>query len=165
MLASGMRCATGAAMAAVIAVLAGCSTSGTPSALEEAALNYADPRDCPRVALIEESSILRKGEAPNYEYVVSISEVTRSCVINGGQISMDIGVAGRLVPGNAARAGNMTLPVTVTVSDSTGVVVSKSGRIAVAIAPGGPSNFTFVERGVVVPAGGSFVVSASINGQ
>lgn len=153
------------ALAAVglAAVLAGCTTQGQGSGPQSAPMAAADPRDCPRIEVPEARAVMRKGTAPAYEYVVSVSEVTRSCRIEGGQVYMDVGVAGRIVPGAAARAGQITVPMRVTVGNAGGEVYSKTGRVAANVVPGGPTQFTYVDRGIVVPEGGRLLVQAGLD--
>ena len=153
------------ALAAVglAAVLAGCTTQGPGRGPESAPMAAADPRDCPRIEVPEARAVMRKGTAPAYEYIVSVSDVTRSCRIEGGQVYMDVGVAGRIVPGAAARAGQVTVPLRVSVRNAGGELYSKAGRVAANVVPGGPTQFTYVDRGIVVPEGGRLLVQAGLD--
>jgi len=51
----------------------------------------------------------------NLIYQAAISDVTRSCNYNGGMLTMNVAVAGRVVPGPMGKAGSITLPIRVVV--------------------------------------------------
>lgn len=132
----------------VLAALAGCTTSGEREALAQAG---TEARYCPRVSPSTDSAILRRGEGDSQQFVASIAETSRSCRVIDGQLHMEVGVAGRLVPGVAARAGSVTLPVRVEVRRGPEILYSGRGSQAVSTAPGAAHTFVHVERGIRIP--------------
>ncbi|WP_062227506.1 hypothetical protein [Aureimonas frigidaquae] len=152
------------ALAGTLAILSACSSTGSggsgPGAVAMAAV---DPRDCPSITLPDTMAVLRPGSGPDYAYIASITDVTRSCQIENGQITMDVGIAGRVVPAATSRPLQVTLPLRVKATNASGQLYSRAGSVSVAIAPGGPSTFTYVDRGITVPQAGKTGVTAGFD--
>jgi hypothetical protein len=51
----------------------------------------------------------------NLIYQAAITEVTRSCNYQGGMLTMNVAVAGKVVPGPMGKAGTVTLPIRIAV--------------------------------------------------
>lgn len=61
-------------------------------------------------------------------YQTSITDVTRSCTRAGGQLTMTIAVAGKVVPGPAGAAGSLTLPIRIAVANGPDLLFSQLYR-------------------------------------
>lgn len=110
------------------------------------------PDYCPQVSLREGTATLRKGEGDALQYVASITSNTRSCRVRDGEFFMEVGITGRLVPGPAAKPGNVTLPIRVAIVNAGSVAYSHLGQQGVRIdSAGGPVDFTYVDRNVRLP--------------
>lgn len=153
---------------------AACSTSGTgtPAAppvvrpVQTAESAGVVPDYCPQVSLREGTAILRRGAGDNLQYIASIASTTRSCRVKDGQLYMEIGVAGRLVPGLSAKPGTTQLPIRIAIVDAGKVAYSKLGQVSVSTDPaGGPQSFSYVDRAIriPVPAGKTLVVFAGFD--
>lgn len=67
-------------------------------------------------------------------YQTAITDVTRSCSRAGGTLTMKVGVAGKVVPGPAGKAGSVALPIRIAVLNGSDVVFSQLFRYEVAVA-------------------------------
>lgn len=114
-----------AAVAAMLAA-AGCQSGDPATALDpgkqagktEEKVTEAELRAyCPRVALRDGTAFFAtyaKGgdnDPTKLVYQASISDVTRTCRTVDGAITMNVAIAGRIVPGPAFTAGTVTLPI------------------------------------------------------
>lgn len=61
-------------------------------------------------------------------YQTSITDVTRSCTRSGGQLTMTIAVAGKVVPGPAGAPGSLTLPIRIAVANGPDVLFTQLYR-------------------------------------
>ena len=102
----------------------GGSGDSTPKTAPEGKVLQSELRAyCPPVTLREGTAFFstyeKKGDADPTKlmYQSSISAVTRSCSYGGGMITMNIAVAGRVVPGPVATDGSVTMPIRIVVSD------------------------------------------------
>jgi hypothetical protein len=113
---------------------------------------------CPPVTLREGTAFFRtyqkKGEEDPTKliYQSSISAVTRSCSYSGGMITMNIAVAGKVVPGPLATDGTVTMPIRIVVSNPTDVLYSQLFKHEVAVArSAGATQFVFNDPNVTFP--------------
>jgi hypothetical protein len=113
---------------------------------------------CPLVTLREGTAFFRtyqkKGEddPTKLVYQSSISAVTRSCSYSGGMITMNIAVAGKVVPGPLATDGTVTMPIRIVVSSTTDVLYSQLFKHEVAVvAAAGATQFVFNDPNVTFP--------------
>lgn len=135
-----------------LATLAACSSGTERADMTPVAPAASTPEFCPKITLREGTAILRKGEGPALEYVASVAETSRSCTLVNGEIVMDIGISGRLVPAAGARGGPTTLPLRVAVVRGSEVLYSKLGQQSISTDPAtGPKSFTYVDRGIRIP--------------
>lgn len=158
-----------AAVAIVIAALAGCSSSEgmlsapflTPQAGPSGAglpKNQAresdrivklpatpEELDCPEVDVTEGGATARVGgpDSQAVRYQFDISDVARECDPQGGQFALKVGVAGRLLIGPAGSPGaySSTLHVRVTRDADNKTVFDKN--FSVAANTGGAANVAF----------------------
>ena len=151
----------------VIAAAAGCQSGDVldpksgeePKTAPEGKILQSELRAyCPQVTLREGTAFFRtyqkKGEEDPTKliYQSSISAVTRSCSFSGGMITMNIAVAGKVVPGPVATDGTVTMPIRIVVSTPTDVLYSQLFKYDVAVAKAaGATQFLFNDPNVTFP--------------
>lgn len=107
---------------------------------------------CPSVDIMEGAAAYRVGGAGGVAHQASIIDVARECAISGTQMSMKIGVQGRMLLGATGKAGSYTVPVRVAVKRGDTVVTSRVARVQVAITGGETgASFTHIEENIVLP--------------
>jgi hypothetical protein len=127
------------------AALSACSTSGEttvdPNSPKAQELAQAQERIkaselmafCPNVIIRDGTSVLMNygksaDKTPeNLVYQASISNQTRSCKTVDGNLTMDVAIAGKLVPGAKFTPGPVTVPIRVAVVSGADVLYSKLG--------------------------------------
>lgn len=116
---------------------------------------------CPRVTLHEGTAILRtftkgKKDDPNeIVYQATITDVTRACKYEGGNLYMQVAAAGRVVwgPKGAGGSGSLELPIRVAIRQGDNLPYSKLGKIQVTVPPTGDAQqFIYKDEQVVIPA-------------
>ena len=124
---------------------------------------------CPPVTLREGTAFFNTYEkkADNdptkLVYQSSISAVTRTCTYSGGMITMNIAVAGKVVPGPVATDGSVTMPIRIVVSGANEVLYSQIHKYEVAVnKQTGAAQFVFNDPNVTFaqPAPGTVQVFA-----
>ncbi|KQT88083.1 hypothetical protein ASG48_01115 [Aurantimonas sp. Leaf443] len=148
-----------AAFAGSALFLAACTSSNTgpapdslgsapapqPATVQEAAY-------CPTVTLREGTAILTKMEGERQAYVASVTDATRDCRVVDGQLRLEVGIKGQVVPGVAARNGAVKLPIRVAILVGQDVVYSKLGSVSVTVTKGAaPGTFLYVDRAISLP--------------
>lgn len=153
-----LKAARIASLAAAVALFSSCTSStdsgaldGAPPRMASAAGEGRIPDYCPNIALREGTAILRKGEAESLQYVASIVSTSRECRIVDGELRMKVGIAGRVVPGPAANAGELGLPIRVAIVQGTDVLYSRQGSAAVTLGADGAQQFVYVDQQIAVP--------------
>ncbi|EKF41326.1 putative lipoprotein [Nitratireductor indicus C115] len=113
---------------------------------------------CPPVALRDGTTFFRTYQKGGQDdpskviYQASITDTTRSCQYANGSFSMNVAVAGRVVPGPVGNTGNITMPIRVAVLRGDDVVYSKLFQHNVAIADtAGATQFIFNDPNIMVP--------------
>ena len=112
---------------------------------------------CPRVTLKEDTGYINKyakggeDDPAKLTYQASISEVTRSCSRAGGMLTMNVAVAGRVVPGPAGAPGAVTLPIRIVVTHGEEVQYSQLHNYQVAAGGGQVQQFVFSDPAVTIP--------------
>lgn len=124
-------------------IVAGCSTSGNQpqtSTSGEPRVTQADLQAyCPRISLREGTSFFStyekggNGDSNRVIYQASISDVTRDCRRDNGNLTITVAAAGRVVPGPKFRNGTITMPIRVVVMEGDKVVSTKLHKQAVAM--------------------------------
>ncbi|CCV12415.1 hypothetical protein [Mesorhizobium sp. STM 4661] len=85
-------------------------------------------------------------------YQASITDVTRDCSRANGQLSMRIGVAGKVVPGPMFNPGTITMPIRIAVMRGSEVLYSQLHQYQVQVTdPSTATQFIFTDSSVVVP--------------
>ena len=113
---------------------------------------------CPRVTLREEAGFINRyakggdGDPAKLSYQASIGEVTRSCSRQTGMLTMEVAMAGRVIPGPAGASGSVNLPIRVTVVRGDGeVLYSQVQNHPLTLAGNQAQQFLVNDRNVVVP--------------
>ena len=112
---------------------------------------------CPKVTLKEDTGYINKyvkggeDDPAKLSYQASISQVTRSCSRAGGMLTMNVAVAGRVVPGPAGVSGAVTLPIRVVVTHGEEVQYSQLHNYQVAAGGGQAQQFVFNDPAVTIP--------------
>uniref|UniRef100_A0A9E7ZX35 Lipoprotein n=1 Tax=Bosea sp. NBC_00436 TaxID=2969620 RepID=A0A9E7ZX35_9HYPH len=169
--------------------LAGCNSSSSSSA-GNSALNVfmfqstkpppADqlPKDddqndqlvCPEVIISDGGAAIRAQsgqDSSGLRYQVSITNVARECTGTGkGTFRLKVGVEGRVLLGMAGSSGTYGATLTTTVMRGTTVLAKRSAHVGATVPSGqGGADFTYVEDGIMVPAGsGDVDIFVSLGG-
>ncbi len=160
----------GAGLALVFAVaLSGCNSTKGPDALDLAATPAPKAAEekvlasdlvgfCPQVILREGTAVTTKyekggdGDAARIIYQGSIAEVTRACKRADGNVSITVGVAGKVVPGPKASGDPTSLPIRVAIVEGENVLYSELQNFQVTVVAGQPATqFVFSDPNPVVP--------------
>jgi hypothetical protein len=149
--------------------LAGCSTSGSNAddPNSERAQQTAEAQKritaseltafCPTVTIREGTSVLTSyGKADktpeNLIFQASISNQTRSCQSNDATMTMNVAVAGKIVPGPKFAPGTITVPIRVAVIQGTDVLYSTLHKQAVSASDANAATqFVFNDSAVSFP--------------
>ena len=158
-------------------LLAGCASSGSstgssePSTMTKLAnliafnsttapkpigsvVDNTDRVECPVVDVEEGGGVAQIGSGAGLRHQFAISETARECSVANKQISIRVGVAGRVVAGQAGGAGTVSVPVRIGIRREADkkILTSKVVNITATIPPGG-SNTTFavVSEPLTVP--------------
>lgn len=119
----------------------------------EAPENLPD-RNCPAVSVMEGGAAHRVGRAGSNEvsHQASLVDVARECRYGAGQLSMKIGIQGRMLIGALGKPGSYSVPVRVAIKRMDTVVATRVARVSATIPAGETSvAFVHVEDNVVVP--------------
>ena len=159
------RLLAGFALCGFILVVAGCQSGdsaavlgaggeGKPEKIQQSELTAY----CPQVTLREGtaffSSYAKGGQddPAKLSYQASISDVTRSCSRANGLLTLNVGVAGRIVPGPAGVAGSVKMPIRIAVLQGDTVLYSQLHNHEVALdGSGAATQFIFNDPNVTVP--------------
>ena len=109
---------------------------------------------CPSVGVMEGAAAYRVGRAGKSDvaHQASLTDVARECQFMGTQMSVKVGVQGRMLIGSIGKAGTYTVPVRVAIKRDDKVVASRFARVSVTIPAGdGSVAFSHVEENMVVP--------------
>ncbi|MBZ9654247.1 hypothetical protein [Phyllobacterium lublinensis] len=150
--------------------LSACSTSGnktedpnSPKALATAEaqkrITESELRAfCPTVTIREGTAVLTNygkstDKTPdNLIYQASISNETRSCQSSDATMTMNVAIAGKIVPGAKFSPGTITVPIRVAVVQGTDVLYSKLHKQAVsATDANSATQFVFTDPNVTFP--------------
>ncbi|MHA6685081.1 hypothetical protein [Mesorhizobium sp. A556] len=85
-------------------------------------------------------------------YQAAITEVTRDCSRNAGQMTLNIAVAGKVVPGPKGAPGTITMPIRVVVVHGSDVLYSQLHQYKLQVSDmSAATQFVFNDPNVVVP--------------
>jgi hypothetical protein len=124
-----------------------------PKVLQSDLLAY-----CPKVTLREGTAIINSyakggdGDPAKLIYQASMSDATRSCTRSGGTLTMNVAVAGKVVPGPAAPPGEVTLPIRIVATQGDNVLYTKLTQHTVALGDASAAvQFVFNDPQVAIP--------------
>lgn len=86
---------------------------------------------CPKVSIREDTGFFNKygkggeDDPSQLVYQASLTDVTRDCTRADGVLTMNIGVAGRVVPGPASTGGAISMPIRIAVTRGDEVLYSQ----------------------------------------
>lgn len=112
--------------------------------------------NCPKVQVLEGTAAMRigsaSGSATEVAYQASLGNTARECAVQGTNISIKVGVEGRLLIGALGKPGSYTVPLRIVVKREKEVLYSKLVRLSVTVPAGDTqATFTHVEEGIVLP--------------
>jgi hypothetical protein len=145
--------------------LAGCQSGSGVDALDVGNQQSDDPVKlselrayCPAIQLRQGTAYFNTYERGGAEdpsaiiYQASISDVTRTCSRNSGTLNINVGVAGRIVPGPKGKAGTITMPIRVVVLQGSEVLHSQLYKYPVSVGDTiGATQFIFNEPSIAIP--------------
>ena len=162
------RFLTGFALVGFMLAAAGCQSGDAGGALGLGGDKTKQPEEgkvlasellayCPRVTLKEDTGSFNRyakggeDDPAKLSYQASISEVTRSCSRTTGMLTMNVAVAGRVVPGPAGASGTVRLPIRVVVLQGEEVLYTKQIDHQGAVAGSQAQQFIVNDPNVTVP--------------
>jgi hypothetical protein len=101
----------------VKALFAGDSGNSNPAAPQSADGSASADIDCPGVEYRQGAATLAvnnpgaENSALSLRYQASFTQTARECVVRGGNLTIKVGVQGRLVVGPAGAPGSITIPI------------------------------------------------------
>jgi hypothetical protein len=112
--------------------------------------------DCPEIRVTAGESSLRVGgqESTSVRHQFSIGDVARECGVVGKELTIKVGVKGRVVLGPAGSPGSYSAPLRIAVRQQQGdkLLTSKVFNVGATIAPGTTrGEFTIVTEPFAVP--------------
>lgn len=127
---------------------------------------FAATPKCPRIeirpgteALVVRAKPTREqtetGVEPPVRWQAAITNTARECRLQDGATVVKLGIAGRVIAGQAGGAGKVTLPIRVAlIQDGETVLSSQLYKLDVNLAePDFAADFSKIEDGIVVPQG------------
>lgn len=161
------RCLAGFALAGFMFTVAGCQSGDGATNLglglgggtdkpKEVVLESELRAYCPPVTLREGTAVIRayaKGgqdDPAKLSYQAAISDVTRDCKRADGMMTLNVAVAGRIVPGPAGAPASITMPIRVVVLRGEEVLYSQLHKYQVSTGPDA-AQFVFNDPNVVIP--------------
>jgi hypothetical protein len=169
---------TAGAFLAAAAAVAGCSHSGSFDVEDSPGTKWnnlvalvqfktppqsprpADPIHCPEIFVLEGTSADRtykpgtEDGSENLRYQYSITDVARDCRVDGTQMSMKIGVQGKVLLGPAGSPGSFSVPIRVVTVRETdqSATISKLYHVPASVAAGQTDGmFTLVTEPLTLP--------------
>jgi len=160
----------GAALVGFMLAVAGCQ-SGDSGGVLSLGTQKQDPQAaqakvtasslqayCPKVTLRDGTAYFNtyarggQGDQSKIVYQASIADVTRDCSSANGSMSLNVAVAGKVVPGPAATAGTITMPIRIAVMHGSDVLYSKLHQYKVQVSDlSAATQFVFNDPNIVVP--------------
>src|SRR5947209_5264053 len=119
-----------------------------------------DELDCPQVTVRSGASTYGVGVTGkpavgnDVRFQASITKMARECARNGGEITVRVGIQGRVIAGPAGAPATVDVPLRVAVVQGgigEKVIASKAYRTTVEMSEGGSVPFTFVAEDLSYP--------------
>jgi hypothetical protein len=93
-----------------------------------------------------------QNDSSNIIYQAAITDVTRDCTHAGGTMTLNIGVAGKVVPGPLGKPGAITMPIRIVVMRGTDVLYTKLHQYKVQVSDmSAATQFVFSDPAIAVP--------------
>lgn len=136
------------------------NATASPAAVAQAQTNAlpAIATECPpiRVRVGGEAMFYygggRTGDPKSLQYQGVIDEATRNCVVSNGQITVNMGVAGRVLLGPAGNQSSVNAPIRFAVERDGQAIYSEKYTVAVPIVPPAQTaEFAKVVQNVSIP--------------
>lgn len=116
------------------------SNTAQQATLETGEITVSELRAyCPGVTVREGTAFINnyaKGAeetAENLIYQAAVTQTTRACQYGNGQVTMNVAVAGKVVPGPKFKAGTINLPIRVAATRGDEVLYSKLNTHSVSV--------------------------------
>ncbi len=99
--------------------------------------------NCPEIEVLDGTSAMRTyagaNQNPNVRYQFSLGDVERECAVQGNQLSIKVGIEGRVLLGPTGAPGSFTAPVRVAIRRDADhkAAVSQLYKVPVTVPPGG----------------------------
>jgi hypothetical protein len=118
--------------------------------------NKQETLDCPEIRVPSGEAALRVGGegSASVRHQFSVGDVARECAHVGNQLTIKVGVKGRVLLGPAGSPGNYSAPLRIGIRKQLGdqIVVSKVFNVGATVAPGTPgAEFIVVTEPLAVP--------------
>lgn len=111
-------------------------------------------RSCPQVEVNDGGAAMRVGEGRAVRYQFSLGDVARECSLADGQISIRVGIEGRLLLGPSGSPGSYSAPVHVSIRRESDmkIAATRTYRVSASV-PAGESgaSYSLVTDNLVVP--------------
>lgn len=169
-------------MVATLAVVSGCNSKSSPlDSVANSATAPLPPADaasatapavagttappivdgtCPQISLRDGTAYMRKFAGKKTEdqtklvFQAALAETVRQCTLGASGFTITVQAQGRLVLGDAGKAGTYTLPIRVVVIDGDKTVYSELVKFEAQVPAGASaSQFLFTKSGIVIPGG------------
>lgn len=148
-----------------LVALSGCQSSdgAASAAAQPAEVNVEELRAyCPQVILETDGTVWSQyerggdGDAARLVHRTTISETTRACSYSADAITVNVAVAGRIVPGPVGGAGQVAVPLVVEARRGGEVIYSNPVNYGVQVTDtAGATQFVFNDPAVPVPQAGA----------
>lgn len=145
-------------------VAAGCQSSDSPTrnVPDQAARPTVKESElrayCPSTSLREGTSYFStyqgnaKDDPTKVIYQASLTDTTRACTYEGGNVTINVAAAGRIVPGPSGKPGSINLPIRVAVVQGGQVLYSKLHDYKVAVSDtSAATQFSFNDPAITIP--------------
>lgn len=166
----------GVALSGLMLAAAGCQSSdkglfsGAKTAVPDTRVKASDlSAYCPTITLREGTAYFNtyaKGtrkanpddgsdaddNSDNIVYQAAITDVTRDCTRNAGQLTLNVAVAGKVVPGPKGGTGAITMPIRIVVLHGSDILYSQLHQYKLQITDASAATqFMFNEPNITIP--------------
>ncbi len=98
------------------------------------------------------SATAASDDSANIVYQAAITDVTRDCSRSGGSLTMNVAVAGKVVPGPKGEAGSITMPIRIVVVHGSDVLYSQLHQYKLQVTDtSAATQFVFNDPNVTIP--------------
>ncbi|MGB3901374.1 MAG: hypothetical protein WA973_22765 [Mesorhizobium sp.] len=98
------------------------------------------------------SAAAASDDSADIVYQAAITDVTRDCSRSGGSLTMNVAVAGKVVPGPKGGAGSITMPIRIVVVHGSDVLYSQLHQYKLQVTDtSAATQFVFNDPNVTIP--------------